>query len=127
MNLFVYGNLREGMPSHYILNGAISLGKFKVNIGYDMVDLGGYPGLVKYHGEWPLAVTLEGYRVSKEVMTHLFRQTLDTEFVAQRITVNDIDGFIFTLDKAGYYYSHKHLVNSGDWKAYTKANQFYCI
>ena len=127
MILFVYGNLRRGMPSSYLLKDAIFLGKFKQNIGMDMIDLGGFPGLVKYNGEWPLTVTLEAYQVDKAVMTHLFKQTTETEFVAKKIKVKDMEGYIFVLDKEGYYYNHKHLVNSGDWKAYTKANQFYSV
>jgi len=48
MNVFVYGSLKHGFHNHDILGSAQLLNKCRtVSSEFDLLDLGGFPGLVK--------------------------------------------------------------------------------
>ena len=67
--LFVYGTLMRGGAAHRLIENALPLGVDVTEPHYDLVDLGGYPGLV--HGEQ--RIVGECYEVSGAVLHNLDR------------------------------------------------------
>ena len=68
VRLFVYGSLKEGEANHPLLAGAESCGAAVTEAGFELVDLGPYPGLVA-GGRG--AVAGELYRVGATVLARL--------------------------------------------------------
>ncbi len=64
--LFVYGTLKKGEESHYFLAEEEFIGPAELE-GYEMYDLGDYPGIVKGKGK----VYGELYAVSRETLRKL--------------------------------------------------------
>jgi gamma-glutamylcyclotransferase (GGCT)/AIG2-like uncharacterized protein YtfP len=68
--VFVYGTLRKGEVNDYLLNCARYRGDYTTDPCYKMVNLGGYPGVVK-RGRTRIAG--EVYDVNAETMAALDR------------------------------------------------------
>ena len=119
--VFVYGTLRKGMSNHHLLKDSKYLGEFRQNVGFDMVDLGAFPALVPYSGEFPLPVTLEAYEVDDSTLQSLDRLEGYPSFYNRKlINVKDINGYVYYLNDNKYNYKH---IKNGDWLEY-KYNRF---
>jgi gamma-glutamylaminecyclotransferase len=68
MLVFVYGRMKQGGADHAILAGSRFLGQALTAPVYDLVDLGGLPGLTKEGG---MAVHGEIYAVDRRTLTSL--------------------------------------------------------
>lgn len=61
--IFVYGTLMKNMRNHYYLEDSTYMGETEIS-GYEMYDLGYYPGIVKGNG----IIKGEVYEVTEDVM-----------------------------------------------------------
>lgn len=60
MKVFVYGTLKQGQGNHSVLDGAPFIEETETVKSYDMLHLGGYPGVIE-------GVTGEGTTIKGEV------------------------------------------------------------
>lgn len=111
--VFVYGTLMRGERAHSFLSGAEYAGEYML-IGYDIYDLGRYPGIVPAEGG---TVFGEAYRVDKDMLTEMdayegegslyFRRTVTVENELGRL-----EAFVYVYARP---ISGKRI-ESGKWK-----------
>lgn len=65
-NVFVYGTLMKNMRNNYLLKNSEYIGKTEID-GYDMYDLGSYPGIIKGNGK----IKGEVYSVNESTMQEI--------------------------------------------------------
>ena len=68
MRLFVYGSLISGHHNNHRLDGARRLGATVVD-GFQMIDLGGIPGVFHSHGD----IQGEVYEINEDILFNLDR------------------------------------------------------
>lgn len=66
LRVMVYGTLKGGHPNHGAITGAEFLGRHCLE-GYQMVDLGWYPGVIK--GGENTKIFGEVYKITKEMLS----------------------------------------------------------
>ncbi len=114
--IFVYGSLLRGLGNHYRLDGQEFLGAAKVS-GFDMVDLGAYPGIVDGSGE----IVGELFSVNDWGLDSLDQLEGHPNFYKRRrvnaVMADDGDRtcWIYVLVR-GERYRDRERVKSGDWK-----------
>jgi gamma-glutamylaminecyclotransferase len=124
MNVFVYGTLRKGFWNHHLLKDSKYLGTFREDIKMDMVDLGAFPGLVPYNGDFSFYVTVEAYEIDNKTLERLDRlEGYPTFYNRKEITIKGITGYIYYLNQEdnnikSSYNNFKTIVKSGDWLEY---------
>jgi gamma-glutamylcyclotransferase (GGCT)/AIG2-like uncharacterized protein YtfP len=63
IKVFVYGTLKKGYRNHRLLEGSNYIGEGKIS-GYDLYDLGSFPGIIRGKGE----VVGEIYEIDQETL-----------------------------------------------------------
>lgn len=117
MKVFVYGTLRRGQCNSHLLESATYLGTHRAQIGMDMVDMGAFPGLVHYHGDYPLSITVESYEIDSNILFSL--DTLEgypSFYNRKKVVVDGIEGLIYYLNEDNKY--SYPVVKGGDWIEY---------
>lgn len=132
--IFVYGTLREGMHNfNRVLKGRTDKITPAVIKGYDMLNLGSYPGIISgtneitgelmdikstmYLQTLQLLDKLEGYDPSQKGKSPYHREI-------QKIVLEDgkvIDAYVYVYNKK-LGISGFEFVDSGDWVIYKKEN-----
>jgi gamma-glutamylcyclotransferase (GGCT)/AIG2-like uncharacterized protein YtfP len=113
--LFVYGSLLSGQPAHPLLAGARFLGPARTAAGFELVDLGEYPALLRA-GE--AQVLGELYEVSAEILAAVdVYEGCPEIYARQRIELDGgapADAYVMSSE------AHARglpRVTSGDWRA----------
>ena len=127
MKVAVYGSLRKGLHNYkYHLGNSEYLGIFESLPIYNMISLGGYPGIAKGGNT---TITMEVYEVTPKVLRGLDRLEGYTANGANNHY--DRETIITPYGKA-LVYLYKDLkktkgnrVNSGDWKEFLKNKHLY--
>lgn len=83
--LFVYGTLKRGGRNHRLLAAAEYFGPAQTEPRFRLIDCGAYPALVE-HGQAPLAITGELYRIPASLWPAL-DELEDEGVLYRRITV----------------------------------------
>ena len=110
--VFVYGRMKQGGADHAILAGSRFLGQVLTAPIYDLIDLGGLPGLTTEGG---MAVQGELYAVDQRTLTSLdeFEDHPDT-FHRDNLLLEDgreVLGYVLPLTQANGF----PRVSSGAW------------
>ncbi len=128
MKVFVYGTLRTG-DCRFGVNSFVEMIAPEAYIdGFEMLDLGGFPGLVKSEGDGRTTLPkirgevheyehlrildgIEGYRASDPTAGHYNRI---------QVTVKTPDGeiencWVYTLNGRPLQLRHYNVIESGDW------------
>jgi len=110
--VFVYGRMKQGGADHSILAGARFLGQTLTAPKYELVDMGGLPGLTM---EGSMAVQGELYAVNQRTLTSLdeFEDHPDT-FHRDNLLLEDgreVLGYVLPLTQANGF----PRVSSGAW------------
>jgi gamma-glutamylcyclotransferase (GGCT)/AIG2-like uncharacterized protein YtfP len=111
--IFVYGRMRRGEENHRFLSGAQFIGESETAACFDLVDLGGLPGLIEggtstVHGEL-YTVTASMLSMIDELEDHpeTFRRT--------RIELHDgkfADGYVMPRSQASCF----PRLSDGRWR-----------
>jgi gamma-glutamylcyclotransferase (GGCT)/AIG2-like uncharacterized protein YtfP len=134
LRIAVYGSLREGMGNHGLLSrgGAQKLSTEEVSLPFDMIDLGGFPGLIK--SETVNKMVVEVYGVDNDTYKRVERLESYPSFYDKH-TFETSQGTteIYVLNQTGsrgsgwgYEHSSKVRMFDGafDWvKHYTKKHE----
>lgn len=120
--ILVYGTLRSGFGAHRKLTGAEYQGDARVP-GYDMINLGGFPGIIPnpdnkdgivgevYDGVGPEMLTeldyYEGYREDKQDTSFYLRKEID---------VGGDKVLIYELNPKQVHREWYEPIPSGDWR-----------
>lgn len=106
--LFVYGILRKGESSHYLLQDSELLGMYETPPVYALFDFGNRPGLVDGHS----AITGEVYRVSNQVLSDLdLFEDVPVEYRRELIDTPFGQAWIYIYQGA----ASGVAIESGDW------------
>ena len=68
ITIFVYGTLKKGYRNHRLLEGSNFIGEGRIS-GYDIYDLGSFPGIIGGTGE----VLGELYEINQETLKRVDR------------------------------------------------------
>lgn len=111
--VLVYGSLREGMHNHPLLQDSRMIGKYRLELPFEMYSLGGFPALTNTEELNPIIG--EVYEVDQPTFLRLDRLEGYPRFY-DRIQVDTPAG------QAWVYFIHERdftdRVDSGDWKEY---------
>ena len=124
MQVAVYGSLRKGHGNYEVhLKGKKCIGQFETEPIYNLIDLGGFPGLLKGGAtsvimevydinstELAAMDGLEGYRGPEYIKSNMYnREKIESPY-------GQVSVYFFNSP-----YNEKHkLVESGDWTDYYK-------
>jgi len=113
----VYGTLKRGQRANGMLASGTFIGEFKVEIPFQMFNLGSFPALVAAEENHP--ITLEVYEVKDEQTLHSLDRYEGFPGLYQKsnIPVITFDGTmdvtIYTMKDKAY---HAELMESGNWE-----------
>lgn len=119
--VFVYGSLLSGMGNNALLKDAKFLGKATTTPGFQMLDIGWFPGVV----EDPSGITIHGevYEVSDETLARLDRlegfRVCDPEnglYNRKNIETSFGEAIIYIYNN--HLGRDKNFVTSGNWRLY---------
>ncbi len=124
MYIFVYGSLRYGFELHHIISKSRFVGLGYIE-GYDMYDLGSYPGIIKGDG----IVWGEVYEINDELIKFLdevedYKGSPDDLYTRQRTRVYFDQKRRYYIDNVFFYKYNREIVDrkeieSGDYSAWT--------
>lgn len=115
----VYGSLRMGHGNHRaLLSSSKKLITEIVNIPFEMISLGGFPGLVP--SEINNDITIEVYEVSDDTYRRIEQLEGFPRFY-QKATIPTSEGNneIYVLENERYRNGFERIEN-GDWNSYSK-------
>lgn len=121
--VFVYGTLLAGEPNHGLLAGATALGSARTVPGYRLQDLGPFPAMVEAGSG---AVVGELYEVSAATLAALDRLE-GVPDLYRRVAVKLSSGEVaqtYVMDQRRV--EKRPVLESGDWKARTRAGSERC-
>jgi gamma-glutamylaminecyclotransferase len=120
--VFVYGSLLKGCGNHSLLGDSRLLGVTRTPKGFDMFDLGVFPGTIPGLG----TVTGEVYEVSDETLRRLdrlegYNSTAPDSGLYNRIEIDTEFGKSYIYIYNNTYGRKMNPVENGDWRThYTK-------
>jgi len=112
--LFVYGSLLSGEPAHPLLAGARFLGRARTASGFELLNLGDYPALLRageaqVHGEL--------YEVSDEILAAVdVYEGCPEIYARQRIALDgggEAEAYVMSSEEDARSLPR---VTSGDWR-----------
>lgn len=118
--VFVYGSLLSGMGNHGLLSDSKKLGDTKSPEGFDMLDLGYFPGIVKGEGK----VMGEVYEVDDNTLIRLnrlegYREMAPESGLYNRMEIDTEFGKAFVYVYNNHYgRSPQAIVENGDWRTH---------
>lgn len=113
--LFVYGSLLSGEPAHPLLAGARFIGPARTAAGFELVDLGDYPALLRA-GEAQVAGEL--YEVSDEILAAVdVYEGCPEIYARRRIELEGGDPAEAYVMNAEEHARGLPRVTSGDWRS----------
>lgn len=121
--IFVYGSLLSGMGNHVIIEKAKKLGTCKSPIGFEMIDLGYFPGAL-HTGNHDSSLIGEVYEVddytfSRVNMLEGYNSMNPTSGLYDRTLIATDFGpaYIYLYNRFNADY-HSRLVANGDWRTH---------
>ena len=121
--IFVYGSLLSGMGNHVIIEKAKKLGTCKSPIGFEMIDLGYFPGAL-HTGNLNSSLIGEVYEVDDYTFSRVNMlegyNPMNPELGLYNRTLIATDfgpAHIYTYNRSSADY-HSRLVANGDWRTY---------
>lgn len=140
VKVFVYGTLRVGdcrggraVPTFQRVLAPVACVR-----GFEMLNLGGFPGLIQFEGEAPTGVP----RIRGEVHEHADLSILDRIegyrsqspeeglYNRTQVTVETPEGeidecWVYTFNGSSWDLSNHEIIQSGDWFQHLEARQDY--
>ena len=122
--VFVYGTLRKGQRANHYLETSQFLDEGRLD-GYNIYDLGSYPGVKKYEGfpsrvkgevyevssKWiPILDRYEGCRPNDPEQSLYLRAQVDVWLVNRLAKVRDVWVYVYNNPV-----DHCQIIPSGDW------------
>jgi gamma-glutamylcyclotransferase (GGCT)/AIG2-like uncharacterized protein YtfP len=120
----VYGTLRKGFGNHRLIADCKHLKTTRIE-GYDMYDIGAFPGIKKGKGE----ITVELYSIDSERIEENvdylegYREDnlRNSLYLKEKIEIDNQEVFIYLFNNNIDFNSK---VESGDWSKYKNKKQF---
>lgn len=113
MLLFVYGTLRQGQKNHAELRGARFVREAVTAPSYELVDMGGYPGLLEGGST---AVRGELYEVEERHWPHLDAfEDVPSLYERKPVTVRGADALGYVMRRETAHAAPQ--IPGGDWCA----------
>ena len=114
--LAVYGALRQGGPSNYLLNNSKYIGDFDTELIYDMYSLGSFPALI---ADGNTSIKMEVYEITEDTLKVLnrvqeYERGVKVENLYIMVEIETPYGQALT----SFYnnkISNKVKIESGDW------------
>jgi len=127
IKIFVYGTLLEGYGNHrnFLKGRSKKLGEFTTPAEYEMIHLGGFPGVVP---DGKTAIIGEVYEIGSDVARNIdglegYRKDNPTEGLYNKVLIptNFGDAYMYTYNIRGgrtinEFNNSDYIVASGSWK-----------
>jgi gamma-glutamylcyclotransferase (GGCT)/AIG2-like uncharacterized protein YtfP len=120
--VFVYGSLLSGMGNHGLLGDSEKLGISHSPEGFEMIDLGAFPGAIKT-GNPDVKIIGEVYKVTDDTLSRLDRlecyNHIDgSKGLYDRLEIDTKFGTAYIYIFNNRYGKPRSTVEDGDWKSY---------
>ena len=114
MLIAVYGSLLKGLGNHPLLETSELVGDEVLPLNYDMLDLGGFPGLTPKEEESDIFI--EVYKVDDDTFKRLDRLEGYPHFYNRKLVETSFgEAWIYYLSSPREY-TGINVVESGNWR-----------
>jgi gamma-glutamylaminecyclotransferase len=114
MLLFVYGTLRRGQSNHSQLGGARFVAEARTEPRFELVDLGGYPGLLE---GGTTAVQGELYELDAALLARLDEfEDVPGLYERKQISLADASAHVYVMPRNRASLAPR--IELGDWSAF---------